>query len=311
MRIAVFGAGGIGGYLGGRLSQSGEEVAVVARGAHLEAIRQHGLRGDSIDGDFVFHPSIATNDPAEVGPVDVVILGVKAWHVSEAAQAIRPMIGRETCVFPVQNGVEAHSQLAAVLGEEAVLVGIGGLVSFIEGPGHIRHTAAEPYVKFGEMDGQTSPQTERLLEAFVRAGVQAEIPTSIHAALWQKMMFICAGSGVGAVTRVPIGEWRSLPETWDMACQILRESDSVARALGVDMLGHEGEAAIAQVVGMQAKATTSMQRDIMEGRPSELEVQNGAVVRLGRQVGVPTPVNDFIYYSLLPQELRARGELPA
>ena len=183
MRIAVFGPGGIGGYLGGRLAQSGQEVAVVARGEHLEAIRQHGLRVDSRNGDFVFNPSIATNEPAESGPVDVVILGVKAWHVSEAAQAIRPMIGKETCVFPVQNGVEAHSQLAAVLGEAAVLVGIGGLVSFIEGPGHIRHTAAEPYVKFGEMDGQTSPRAERLLEAFVRAGVQAEIPLSIHAAL--------------------------------------------------------------------------------------------------------------------------------
>ena len=311
MRIAVFGAGGIGGYLGGRLAQAGEEVAIIARGEHLKAIREHGLRVDSIKGDFVFRPSIATDNPAEVGPVDVVILGVKAWQVPEAAEGLRPMIGQETCVLPIQNGVEAHSQLAAVLGKESSLVGIGGIVSFIEGPGHIRHTGAEPYVRFGEVDDQSSTRTGRLLQAFEQAGVKADIPLNIQAALWQKMMFICAGSGVGAVTRVPVGEWRSLPQTWEFAKQIVQEADSVARALGVLVLGDEVEAAIAQLEGMPPNATSSMQRDIMEGRPSELEVQNGAVVRIGQEVGFPTPVNAFIYYSLLPQELKARGELPA
>ena len=310
MRIAVFGAGGIGGYLGGRLAQAGEEVAIIARGEHLKAIREHGLRVDSIKGDFVFRPSIATDNPAEVGPVDVVILGVKAWQVPEAAEGLRPMIGQETCVLPLQNGVEAHSQLAAVLGKESSLVGIGGIVSFIEGPGHIRHTGAEPYVRFGEVDDQSSTRTGRLLQAFEQAGVKADIPLNIQAALWQKMMFICAGSGVGAVTRVPVAEWRSLPQTWELAKQIVQEADSVARALGVVVLGDEVEAAIAQLEGMPPNATSSMQRDIMEGRPSELEVQNGAVVRLGQDVGVPTPVNAFIYNSLLPQELKARGELP-
>ena len=311
MRIAVFGAGGIGGYLGGRLAQAGEEVAIIARGEHLKAIREHGLRVDSIKGDFVFRPSIATDNPAEVGPVDVVILGVKAWQVPEAAEGLRPMIGQETCVLPIQNGVEAHSQLAAVLGKESSLVGIGGIVSFIEGPGHIRHTGAEPYVRFGEVDDQSSTRTGRLLQAFEQAGVKADIPLNIQAALWQKMMFICAGSGVGAVTRVPVGEWRSLPQTWELAKQIVQEADSVARALGVLVLGDEVEAAIAQLEGMPPNATSSMQRDIMEGHPSELEFQIGAVVRIGQEVGVPTPVNAFIYYSLLPQELKARGELPA
>ena len=311
MRIAVFGAGGIGGYLGGRLAQAGEEVAIIARGEHLKAIREHGLRVDSIKGDFVFRPSIATDNPAEVGPVDVVILGVKAWQVPEAAEGLRPMIGQETCVLPLQNGVEAHSQLAAVLGKESSLVGIGGIVSFIEGPGHIRHTGAEPYVRFGEVDDQSSTRTGRLLQAFEQAGVKADIPLNIQAALWQKMMFICAGSGVGAVTRVPVAEWRSLPQTWELAKQIVQEADSVARALGVVVLGDEVEAAIAQLEGMPPNATSSMQRDIMEGHPSELEVQNGAVVRIGQEVGVPTPVNAFIYYSLLPQELKARGELAA
>ena len=308
MRIAVFGAGGIGGYLGGRLAQAGEEVAVIARGEHLKAIREHGLTVDSIKGDFVFQPSIATDDPAEVGAVDVVILGVKAWQVTEAAEALRPMIEQKTCVLPIQNGVEAPSQLAAVLGEGAVLGGLGGLVSFIVGPGHIQHAAGEPFVKFGEMDNHPSPRTERLLQAFEQAGVQAEIPPNIQAALWQKLMFIAAISGVGAVTRVPAGVWRSLPETWEMAVQIARETDSVARGHGIPLVGGELDAAIAGLE--RASATVSMQRDIMEGRPSELEVQNGAVVRLGLEVGVPTPVNAFIYYSLLLQEMKARGQAP-
>ncbi len=309
MRFAVFGAGGIGGYLGGRLSQAGEDVAVIARGDHLAAIRDRGLRVDSIKGDFVFKPSIATDNPAEVGTVDVVILGVKAWQVTEAAEAMRPMIGQDTCVLPIQNGVEAASQLAAVLGEGAVLGGLGGIVSFIVGPGHIRHIAAEPFVRFGEIDNHPSPRAERLLQAFGRAGVQADIPPNIQAALWQKLMFIAGISGVGAVTRVPAGVWRSLPETWGMAKEIVHETESVARAHGIVLTGDEAKTALAQLERLSSDSTVSMQRDIMEGRPSELEVQNGAVVRLGLEVGVPTPVNTFIYYSLLPQEMKARGQL--
>ena len=170
MRFAVFGAGGFGGYLGGRLSQAGEEVAIIARGAHLAAIRDQGLRVDSIKGDFVFSPSVATDNPADVGAVDVVILGVKAWQLTEAAEAMRPMIGPETCVLPIQNGVEAPSQLSAVLGEEAVLGGLGGIVSYTVGPGRIRHAAVDPFVRFGEVDNHACPRTERLLQAFERAG---------------------------------------------------------------------------------------------------------------------------------------------
>ena len=308
MRFAVFGAGGIGGYLGGRLAQAGEEVAIIARGDHLTAIRDRGLKVDSINGDFVFKPSIATDNPAEVGPVDVVILGVKAWQVEEAAEAMRPMVGPETCVLPLQNGVETTAQLAAVLGDGAVLSGLGGILSFIVGPGHIRHTGAEPFVRFGETDNHHSPRTELLLEAFGRAGVRADIPSNIEAAIWEKFMFITAGSGVGAVTRAPAGVWRNLPETWEMAIQIVREADSVARGKGVPLAGNEAEAAIRRLEQLTPNGTLSMQRDIMEGRPSELEVQNGAVVRFGQETRVPTPVNNFIYHSLLPQEMKARGQ---
>ena len=308
MKIAVFGAGGIGGYLAGRLAESGEDIAIIARGEHLHAIRTNGLRVDSIKGDFVANPSIATDNPEDVGPVDVVILGVKAWQIADAAEALRPLIGDDTCVLPLQNGVEATSELTEILGESHVLGGLGGILSYIAGPGHIKHAGGEPFLKFGEIDNRSRPRTNNLLEAFQRAGIQAEIPSNIESAIWEKFMFITAVSGVGALTRVPTGIWRSLPETWAMAVAIVKEAESVAIALDVPISGNRSDTVISQLQKLQPHGTVSMQRDIMEGRPSELEVQNGAIVRLGLTVGVPTPINDFIYHSLLPQEKRARGE---
>lgn len=308
MKIAVFGAGGIGGYLAGRLAESGEDIAIIARGEHLHAIRTNGLRVDSIKGDFVANPSIATDNPEDVGPVDVVILGVKAWQIADAAEALRPLIGDDTCVLPLQNGVEATSELTEILGESHVLGGLGGILSYIAGPGHIKHAGGEPFLKFGEIDNRSRPRTNNLLEAFQRAGIQSEIPSNIDSAIWEKFMFITAVSGVGALTRVPTGIWRSLPETWAMAVAIVKEAESVAIALDVPMSSNKSDAVISQLQKLQPHGTVSMQRDIMEGRPSELEVQNGAIVRLGLTAGVPTPINDFIYHSLLPQEKRARGE---
>ena len=310
LRIAIFGAGGIGGYLGGRLSQAGEEVVLIARGEHLQAIKEHGLRVDSIKGDFVATPDLATDNPTEAGPVDAVILGVKAWQVLDAAKAMRPMIGPETFVVPMQNGVEATAELASVLGEKSVVVGLGGLVSYIVGPGHILHAGGEPFVSFGESDNSTSERTQNLLTAFKNAGVNASIPTNIQAALWGKLAFMAANSGVGAITRVPSGQWRSVVGSWEMAQQVVREVLAVAAGKGIEMPNDSLAAAVARLEGSPPNGTSSMQRDLMEGRPSELEVQNGAVVRLGLETGVLTPVNTFIYNSLLPQEMKARGEFP-
>ena len=310
MRIAIFGAGGIGGYLGGRLSQAGEDVVLIARGEHLQAIKDHGLRVDSVKGDFVATPTLATENPTEAGPVDAVILGVKAWQVLDAAKAMRPMIGPDTFIVPMQNGVEATAELASVLGEKSVVVGLGGLVSYIVGPGHILHAGGEPFVSFGESDNSTSERTQNLLTAFKNAGVNASIPTNIQAALWGKLAFMAANSGVGAITRVPSGQWRSVVGSWEMAQQVVREVLAVAAGKGIEMPNDSLAAAVARLEGSPPNGTSSMQRDLMEGRPSELEVQNGAVVRLGLETGVLTPVNTFIYNSLLPQEMKARGEFP-
>lgn len=309
MRMAIFGTGGAAGYFGARLAQAGEDVIFLARGTHLRAIREHGLRLESIKGDALIQPAQATDDPASVGVVDVVLVGVKAWQVEEAAQAMRPMIGPETVVVPVQNGVEAPGQLAAALGQEHVLGGLAVIISFLAGPGHIRHAGTEPFLAFGELDNRQSERAERLRDVFLKAGVNAAIPPDIHVALWEKFVFIVAISGVGAVTRAPAGVIRTLPETRQMLEAAMRETLRVGQARGIALTEEAIAKAFAGVDGVVAHGTASMQRDIMAGRPSELAYQNGAVMRLGQEAGVATPVNAFIYHSLLPQELRARGKL--
>ncbi len=309
MRIAVFGTGAVGGYFGGRLAQAGEDVVFIARGEHLRAMVTHGLRVDSIKGDFVVKPVQATDDPAQAAIADAVLVGVKAWQVKEAAEAMRPLVGPKTFVLPLQNGLEAPAQLAAVLGEQHVLGGLCGLFCYVEGPGHIRHAGTAPVVKFGEMDNRPSQRIDRLREAFIRAGVNAEIPPDIQVALWMKFLFITVWSGLGAVTGSPVGIWRSLAETRQMAEQGLGEIVAVARARDITLPEDARGTAMAMFDGLSPQSTSSMQRDVMQGRPSELEAQIGAVVRFGKEAEVATPLHTFIYHSLLPMELRARGQL--
>jgi len=309
MRIAVVGVGGVGGYFGGRLAQAQEEVVFIARGEHLRAIQTQGLRVESLKGDFVIQPAQVTSDPASVGVVDAVLVAVKAWQVPEAARQMQPLVGPETMVVPLENGVEAPDQLAEVLGAQHVLVGLCRIVSFITGPGQIRHAGMEPYVAFGEVDNRTSPRAERLRRAFARAEVQVEIPANIQVALWEKFLFIVSISGVGAVTRAPAGVIRSLPQTRQLLEQALSEALTVGQARGVPLSDETVTRIMDMIDHGAAGSTASMQRDITNGRPSELDYQTGTIVRLGQEAGVATPVHTFLYQSLLPQERRARGEL--
>ena len=309
MRIAVFGVGGVGGYFGGRLAQAGEEVVFIARGAHLQALRTQGLRVESVLGDFVVQSVQATDDPRHVGVVDAVLVAVKAWQVPEVAEAIRPLVGPATCAVPLQNGIEAPEQLVAVLGPTHVVGGVCGLVSFIVAPGHIRHAAAEPFVQLGELDNRPSARLDHLRQAFERAGVRIELVADIQCALWMKFLFITPWSGLGALTRAPIGVWRSLPETRRLSEQAVCEALAVAHARGVAVPPDALQKIMALLDSVPPEATASMQRDVMTGHPSELEAQIGAVVRLGEVVGVATPLHAFIYASLLPLERRARGQL--
>jgi len=309
MRIAIFGTGGAGGYFGAQLARAGEEVIFIARGEHLQAIRRQGLRVETPKGEFVIQPAQATDDPAQVGAVDVLLVGVKAWQVIDAAHAARPLIGPETFVVPLQNGVETPSQLAAVLGAEHVLGGLCGTFSWLTGPGQIRSIGEAHFVKFGELDNRPSERTERLRKAFDRAGVKVEVPSDIHQALWEKFLFVVSFGGVGAVTRAPVGVIRTVPETRRMLEQCMHEILAVARARQVPLRDTIIANTLAFVDSLAPGGTTSLQRDIAEGKPSELEAWNGAVVRLGCEVGVATPLHEFIYHSLLPLELRARGQV--
>lgn len=308
MRIAIYGTGGVGGYFGGRLAEAGEDVTFLARGEHLAAIQRDGLSVKSVAGDF--HVAVqATDDPAKVGEVDCVILAVKAWQVAEAVDAMQPMIGADTFVVPFENGVEAADQVAAALGERHAVGGLCGILAYRDAPGHIVHAGVDPFVRFGERDNRSSERLEALKLAFERAhGVQAEIPEDITVAIWSKFLFICAMSGIGAITRVPIGVSRQLPQTRGMIERILDEIAQVGHARGVALPDNAVQRALKYIDALPASGTASMQRDIMRGHPSELESQNGAVVRLGEACGVATPVNALIYAALLPQERAARGE---
>lgn len=308
MRIAVVGPGGVGGFFGGCLARSGQDVVFIARGRTLAALERDGLSVKSPRGDFSLQPVAAAGDPAEVGPVDAVLVCVKAWQVAEVAPSLAPLLGPDTPVLPLQNGVEAPNQLAAALGPEHALVGLCKILSRVEAPGRIHHLGAEPWIALGERDNRPSPRVEALARALREAGVTVEIPGDVWVALWEKFLFMAAVGGVGAVTRVPIGTLRRLPETRALVRGAMEEVRAVALARGIAVPEDAAERTLAFIDTLPAEGTASMQRDLMAGRPSELESQSGAVVRLGREAGVEVPLNTFLYHCLLPSELAARGE---
>jgi len=309
MNVAIVGAGGVGGYFGGRLAQAGEDVVFIARGEHLRAMQRNGLRVDSINGDFRVDRVLATDDPATVGEVDYILVAVKSWQLPAAIETMRPMVGEKTSIVPLLNGVEAPDQLSEVFGDERVLGGLCSMISMVAAPGHISHVGAHPMITFGERNHRRSERVERLRKAFSRTeGVQAEIPEDIHVAMWNKFLMIAPWSGAGAVTRAPIGVIRSLPETRNLLEHAMEEIYGLAHARNVAMEQEAIRRAMAFLDTLPDEATASMQRDILAGRRSELDAQNGAVVRLGKEAAVATPINSMIYSSLLPQEMQARKQ---
>ncbi len=306
MKIAVIGAGAVGGYFGGRLTASGNDVVFLVRGKTLEALRSGPLRVKSIKGDFEVRVR-ATNDPADIEAPDAVLVAVKAWQVLQAAEAIRKMGAENFVVVPLQNGMEAPPQLAAVLGTDRVAGGLCRIVAEAIRPGEIHHRSAEPSVEFGEIEPLRNPERlTELRDAFAAAKVRCQIPRDISLAMWKKFLFIIWGS-LGAVTRLPIGPIRSSPELRARLVTALEEVAQIARAHGKDLNAETISKTLAMLDAQPAETTSSMQRDIMAGRPSELEAQTGAVVRFGRRTGIATPVHDSIYAELLPLEKRARG----
>ena len=257
---------------------------------------------------FTVQLTQVTDKPEELGRVDAIILAVKAWQVTEAAESLRPMLAAQTKVLPFENGVEAPEQLEEALGREHVLVGLCRIISAVAGPGHIRHAGMQPMIAIGEMDNAPlSRVAQGLVEAFRASGSSVDTPKDIQAALWEKLIFIAGMSGVGGVTRATIGEIRQCSPTREILEKMFTEVAAVARARGINVSSDYVTRTMAFVDTLPASGTASMQRDIADGKPSELEAIIGSVVRFGREAGVATEVTDYIYASLLPQERRARG----
>ena len=310
MRIAVFGCGGVGAYFGGRLAQIGQDVTFIARNESLSAMRSNGLKVGSIAGDFLLDRVKVTSNPAEVGHVDYVLCTVKAWQVTAAARAMKPLVGPDTLVVPLQNGVEAPEQLTNILDPANVIGGLCAIVAFQASPGHIKHSGANPLIRFGHLDNRPDPRINSLSEIFNHcSGVKASIPDSIEVAMWQKFMLITPWSGLGAVSRAPIGVLLEQSETRELLTEAAEEIYQVGLAMDIPLPKDSVAKAISTLEGITPNSTASMQRDLVRGRPSELDAQSGAVVRLAHEAGVETPVNRFLLYSLRSLELRARGAL--
>jgi 2-dehydropantoate 2-reductase len=307
MRIAIYGVGGVGGYFGARLVRAGQDVAFIARGAHLTAIRENGLCVTSPSGETLIQPALATDDPADVGTVDAVILGVKSEQVERVAASMAPMLGAGSFVLALQNGVEAASSLCGVLGPDHVVAGLCGMMSWIEAPGCIRTLGDVNFIRFGELDNRRSDRTEALRRIFADAGVKAEIPADIHKALWEKFLFVASLGGISATKGLPFGDIRVDGESRRMLELAMEEVFGLGRARGVALDEGLVERTMAFVDTLPDEGTASLQRDIAAGKPSELEAWSGAVVRLGRESGVDVPVHTFIYETLLPMDERARA----
>jgi 2-dehydropantoate 2-reductase len=308
MRIVVVGAGGVGGLVGGLLAHSGAEVAFVARGKQLAALRTRGLRVECPRATFELPEVEASDDPASLLPADVVLVAVKSWQVAGIAPSLAPLLARGGYVVPLENGVEAAPSLSAALGEERVAGGFCAMLAWLEKPGLIRHTGQTLRVVLGERGGGagSSPRLEALALQLRAAKIDVDIASDIEAALWEKFLFIASFGAVAAVSRAPALEVRTVPQTRALLSATMHEIAALARARSVQLRSEAVEVALGLVDALPPHATASMQRDIQAGRPSELEDQTGAVVRMAQAIGLAVPANEFLQAALLPQELAAR-----
>ncbi|GAA1505620.1 2-dehydropantoate 2-reductase [Terrabacter terrae] len=297
MHIAVLGTGGIGGYFGGRLAASGHDVTFLARGPHLEAIREHGLVVTSVAGDFTVQPAQVTDDLTSIGPVDAALLAVKTWQLPPVLEKLPALVAPRTAVITAQNGVEAPDQTAAAVGRGAVLPGIAKIFAYIDGPGRVVHVGGPASLAFDEWSatpGAPSERVTRLREAVNDSGAASPVPDDIWAELWSKMLFVVPFGGLGAALDATIGELRSRPSSRLLLEDAMREVEALARARGIRLPARVVEGTMAFVDDQPADSTTSLQRDLLEGRPSELDAWTGAVVRLAAESGADVPLHRLL-----------------
>jgi 2-dehydropantoate 2-reductase len=304
MRIAVYGAGGIGGYFGGRLAQAGVDVHFIDRGAHLHALREHGLRVQSVKGDFTVQVP-ATDDPAEVGPCDYVLFCVKAFDTEPAAARLGPLVGDATAVLSLQNGVDNEEKLARAVGPDHVMGGAAFIFAGKAEAGVIVRTGGPTSITFGELNGQTSQRAQRLLDCCQRARLAAGLSTSIKTVLWAKFAFICAQAGMTAAVRLPIGDIRTVEATWVAFQRLVAEVCAVAEADGTPLPPAAKERALTLAQSVEPGSFSSLHDDLVAGRRMELEALHGFVVRRAAEHGVPVPMSEAIYAILKPWAIRS------
>jgi len=300
VKIAILGAGGIGGYYGGLLTRSGNDVTFLARGAHLVAIRDHGLRVESAHGDFEVRPAQATDDPAQIGPVDLVLVTVKSYDLEAAAETASALIGPQTAVLPLLNGLDAAERLAAILGAEHILAGLTHIASNIIAPGTIRQISPLRRIIFGECNGAITPRAERIRDLLAASGIEVLLTSSVDVALWEKFVFIASISGICCLARQPIGSVLTTPETRQLYVDALREVEAVGRARGVHLPPDIVARTLQFTEGFVPATRPSLLVDLEAGRRLELEAMSGTVVRYGQIAGVPVPVHRVIYAALKP-----------
>lgn len=306
MKIAVVGTGGVGGYFGGRMAHAGYDVTFMARGEHMKAIRKNGLKVNSIKGDFLVYPAKVTDKISDITNADWIILGVKAWQVMDVAKEFKKSLKTGATILPLQNGVLAAEELSAELGRDHVIGGLCRIISKIDAPGVICHLGIEPAILFGELDNASSDRILALREILDKSGIKTTIAKDIQAEIWKKFINICV-SGLLAITRSTYGEVRELKETRDLMIELFEEIYAVSQKIGIHIDHEFVGKTIDFVDSFPYDSTSSLTRDVWEGKPSEIEYQNGTVVRLGEKHGVNTPVNRFIYNCILPMERRARN----
>ncbi|HSQ46162.1 MAG TPA: 2-dehydropantoate 2-reductase [Lutibacter sp.] len=308
MNIVIYGTGGVGGYFGARLAQAGNTVTFIARGKHLEAIQKNGLKLISPKGDYLVFPANATENIAEVTNIDLILVCVKTWQLEAAAKEINQVLKEKTMVISLLNGVNNAEVLGAVIDKKHLLGGLCKVVSKIEDFGVINHLSFEPTIVFGELNNEKTERALLLEKLFLNAGITTKLAENIQVEIWSKFLFISTISAIGALTRATVGEIMASSQLKKMMREIADEIVAVAKAKGIYLSEILVEKQFEMIASQPYNTTSSLQRDMMEGKPSELEAQTGTIVKMGIELGVPTPVNDFIYYCLLPQENKARSQ---
>jgi 2-dehydropantoate 2-reductase len=300
MRIAVVGAGGVGGGFGAALAKAGGDVTFIARGAHLAAMKNAGLKVDGPRGDIHLTPTQATDDPASVGPVDIVLFCVKLWDVESAGQHIKPLIGPNTAVIPLQNGIDAPERLVPILGKHAVMGGVAQISASITAPGVIRQVGTFMRMIFGELDGSRSKRGEAFLELCKKAGFDAVLSDQILTELWMKFILLATNASVMALARQPIGKLRDDPDMRPQFVAAYNEIIAVGKARGIKLPADVLDTMLAFNASAPATMKPSMALDLERGNRIELPWLGGKVVELGRQLGVPTPTHALMYAALKP-----------